>query len=61
LDVNREDPVELALASDLQKSVPIHVVGSSCGIFKIAGGLPCAGRGDEEVELNSKNRKEPFE
>jgi hypothetical protein len=30
LDVNREDPVELALASDLQKSALSHVAESSC-------------------------------
>ena len=30
LDVNREDPVELALASNLQKSALSHVAESSC-------------------------------
>ena len=30
LDVSREDPVELALASDLQKSALSHVAESSC-------------------------------
>ena len=32
-DVNREDPVELALASDLQKSALSHVAESSCGKY----------------------------
>ncbi len=31
LDVNREDPVEMALAADLQKSALAHVTESSCG------------------------------
>ena len=34
LDVNWEDPVELALASDLQKSAVSHVAESSCGKYK---------------------------
>ena len=33
LHVNREDPVELALAADLQKSALAHVVESSCGKY----------------------------
>ena len=33
MDVNREDPVELALASDLQKSALSHVAESSCGKY----------------------------
>ncbi len=32
-DVNREDPVELALASDLQKSALSHVAVPSCGKY----------------------------
>ncbi len=34
LDVNREDPVEIALAADLQKSALTHVAESSCGKYK---------------------------
>ena len=30
LDVNREDPVEMALAADLQRSVMSKVAASSC-------------------------------
>ena len=30
LDVNRSDPVELALAADLQRSALGHVAASSC-------------------------------
>ncbi len=33
MDVNREDPVDLALASDLQKSALAHVAESSCGKY----------------------------
>ena len=33
LDVNREDPVEMALAADLQKSALAHVAESSCGKY----------------------------
>ena len=33
LHVNRTDPVELALAADLQKSALAHVVESSCGKY----------------------------
>ncbi len=33
MDVNREDPVELALALDLQKSALSHVAESSCGKY----------------------------
>ncbi len=33
LDVNREDPVEMALAADLQKSALTHVAVSSCGKY----------------------------
>ncbi len=31
--VNREDPVEKALAADLQKSALVHVAESSCGKY----------------------------
>jgi len=34
LDVNREDPVELALAADLQKAAISHVAGPSCKTYK---------------------------
>ena len=30
LDVNRNDPVEMALAADLQKAALAHVAASSC-------------------------------
>ena len=33
LDVNREDPAEMALAADLQKSALAHVAESSCGKY----------------------------
>jgi hypothetical protein len=33
LDIKREDPVKLALASDLQKSALANVSGSSCGKY----------------------------
>jgi hypothetical protein len=33
LDVNREDPVEMALAADLQKSALAHVADFSCGKY----------------------------
>ncbi len=33
LDVNREDPVEMVLASDLQQSALAHVAESSCGKY----------------------------
>jgi hypothetical protein len=33
LDVNWEDPVEMALAADLQKSMLSHVAESSCGKY----------------------------
>ncbi len=33
LDVNREDPVEMTLAADLQKSALSHVAESSCGKY----------------------------
>ncbi len=33
LDVNREDSVEMALASDLQKLALSHVAESSCGKY----------------------------
>ncbi len=33
LDVKREDPVEMALATDLQKSALSHVAESSCGKY----------------------------
>ena len=33
MDVNREDPVNLALASDLEKSALPHVAESSCGKY----------------------------
>ena len=33
LDVNREDPVEMTLAADLQKSALAHVAVSSCGKY----------------------------
>ncbi len=35
LDVNREIPMELALASDLQKSALSHVAESSCGKYTV--------------------------
>jgi len=33
LDVNRSDPVELALAADFQRSAPAHVTTSSCNKY----------------------------
>ena len=33
LDVNREDPVEMALAADLQRSALAHVAESSCKTY----------------------------
>ena len=33
LDVNREDPVEMALAADLQRSALSKVAASSCGKY----------------------------
>jgi len=33
MDVNRGDPVELALAADLQKAAISHVAGSSCNTY----------------------------
>jgi len=33
LDVNRNDPVEIALAADLQKAALAHVAASSCKTY----------------------------
>ena len=55
LDVNLEDPVELALASDLEKSALTDVAESLCGKYTVAGGLPCDGCGDEEVRFKLRN------
>ena len=51
LDINREDPVELSIAADLQKVAISHVVGSSCKAYTCQWNLFVAWCGAPEVPI----------